>query len=47
MLHVTRSNDHRIRYGRESVNFLVVVQEVLENPVELLCGRNPKKSFEL
>jgi 2-oxoglutarate dehydrogenase E2 component (dihydrolipoamide succinyltransferase) len=47
MMYVALSYDHRIIDGRESVGFLVAVKEALENPVELLCGENPKKAFEL
>ncbi|MFL9831107.1 2-oxoglutarate dehydrogenase complex dihydrolipoyllysine-residue succinyltransferase [Flavobacterium sp. ST-87] len=47
MMYVALSYDHRIIDGRESVGFLVAVKEALENPVELLCGGNPKKAFEL
>ncbi len=47
MMYVALSYDHRIIDGRESVGFLVAVKEALENPVELLCGGNPQKAFEL
>jgi 2-oxoglutarate dehydrogenase E2 component (dihydrolipoamide succinyltransferase) len=47
MMYVALSYDHRIIDGRESVGFLVAVKEALENPLELLCGNNPKKAFEL
>lgn len=47
MMYVALSYDHRIIDGRESVGFLVAVKEALENPLELLCGGNPKKAFEL
>ena len=47
MMYVALSYDHRIIDGRESVGFLVAVKEALENPVELLCGGNPKKAFEM
>ena len=47
MMYIALSYDHRIIDGRESVGFLVAVKEALENPVELLCGGNPKKAFEL
>jgi 2-oxoglutarate dehydrogenase E2 component (dihydrolipoamide succinyltransferase) len=47
MMYVALSYDHRIIDGRESVGFLVAVQEALENPVALLCDNNPKKAFEL
>ena len=47
MMYVALSYDHRIIDGRESVGFLVAVKEALENPIELLCGGNPKKTFEL
>jgi 2-oxoglutarate dehydrogenase E2 component (dihydrolipoamide succinyltransferase) len=47
MMYVTLSYDHRIIDVRESVGFLVAVKEALENPLELLCDNNPKKSFRI
>jgi len=47
MMYVALSYDHRIIDGRESVGFLVAVKEALENPLELLLDKNPKKAFEL
>jgi len=47
MMYVALSYDHRIIDGRESVGFLVAVKDALENPLELICGGNPKKAFEL
>ena len=41
MMYVALSYDHRIIDGRESVSFLVRVKELLENPVQLLIGKDP------
>jgi len=41
MMYVALSYDHRIIDGRESVSFLVRVKELLENPGQLLIGRDP------
>jgi 2-oxoglutarate dehydrogenase E2 component (dihydrolipoamide succinyltransferase) len=41
MMYVAVSYDHRIIDGRESVSFLVRVKELLENPVQLLIGKDP------
>ncbi len=45
MMYVAVSYDHRIIDGRESVSFLVRVKELLENPEQLLIGRDPVKSL--
>ncbi|MBX6380087.1 MAG: 2-oxoglutarate dehydrogenase complex dihydrolipoyllysine-residue succinyltransferase [Thermoflavifilum aggregans] len=45
MMYVALSYDHRIIDGRESVSFLVRVKELLENPHQLLSGRDPVKSL--
>jgi len=45
MMYVALSYDHRIIDGRESVSFLVRVKELLENPDQLLFGRDPVKSL--
>src|SRR4051812_20591478 len=45
MMYVALSYDHRIIDGRESVSFLVRVKELLENPAQLLIGRDPVKSL--
>lgn len=47
IMYVALSYDHRIIDGRESVGFLVVVKEALENPIEILMDNNPKKALEL
>jgi len=47
VMYVALSYDHRIIDGRESVGFLVAVKEALENPVEILMDKNPKKALEL
>jgi 2-oxoglutarate dehydrogenase E2 component (dihydrolipoamide succinyltransferase) len=44
MMYVALSYDHRIIDGRESVSFLVRVKELLENPDQLLFGRDPVKT---
>jgi len=41
MMYVALSYDHRIIDGRESVSFLVRVKELLENPGQLLIGKDP------
>ncbi len=41
MMYLALSYDHRIIDGKESVGFLVKIKELLENPQNLLIGRNP------
>ncbi len=41
IMYVALSYDHRIIDGRESVGFLVMVKNLLENPEFLLTGANP------
>jgi len=43
MMYVALSYDHRVIDGRESVGFLVRVKELLENPAQLLMGKDPVK----
>jgi 2-oxoglutarate dehydrogenase E2 component (dihydrolipoamide succinyltransferase) len=43
MMYLALSYDHRIIDGRESVGFLVRVKELLENPMQLLVGKDPMK----
>ncbi len=45
MMYLALSYDHRIIDGRESVGFLVRVKELLENPEQLLLGKDPMKSL--
>jgi 2-oxoglutarate dehydrogenase E2 component (dihydrolipoamide succinyltransferase) len=45
MMYVAVSYDHRIIDGRESVSFLVRVKEMLENPAQLLFGKDPVKAL--
>ena len=45
MMYVALSYDHRIIDGRESVSFLVRVKELLENPDQLLFGKDLVKSL--
>lgn len=45
MMYIALSYDHRIIDGRESVSFLVRVKELLENPVQLLIGKDPVKTL--
>jgi 2-oxoglutarate dehydrogenase E2 component (dihydrolipoamide succinyltransferase) len=45
MMYVALSYDHRVIDGRESVGFLVRVKELLENPEQLLLGKDPVKSL--
>lgn len=45
MMYVALSYDHRIIDGRESVSFLVMVKQLLENPSMLLFGKDPLNSL--
>jgi 2-oxoglutarate dehydrogenase E2 component (dihydrolipoamide succinyltransferase) len=45
MMYLAVSYDHRIIDGRESVSFLVRVKELLENPDQLLFGKDPLKTL--
>lgn len=45
MMYLALSYDHRIVDGRESVGFLVRVKELLENPEQLLIGKDPVKTL--
>jgi 2-oxoglutarate dehydrogenase E2 component (dihydrolipoamide succinyltransferase) len=45
MMYVALSYDHRIVDGRESVSYLVRVKELLENPEQLLIGKDPVKTL--
>jgi len=45
MMYLALSYDHRIIDGRESVSFLVRVKEMLENPEQLLIGKDPVKTL--
>ena len=45
MMYVALSYDHRIIDGRESVGFLVLVKQLLENPALLLFGKDPVESL--
>ena len=45
MMYLALSYDHRIIDGRESVGFLVRVKELLENPAQLLIGKDPVKTL--
>jgi 2-oxoglutarate dehydrogenase E2 component (dihydrolipoamide succinyltransferase) len=45
MMYLAVSYDHRIIDGRESVSFLVRVKEFLENPDQLLFGKDPVKTL--
>ena len=45
MMYLALSYDHRIIDGRESVSFLVRVKELLENPGQLLIGKDPVKTL--
>ena len=45
MMYLAVSYDHRIVDGRESVSFLVRVKEMLENPTQLLFGKDPVKAL--
>ena len=41
MMYVALSYDHRVIDGRESVGFLVMIKQLLENPTLLLFGKDP------
>jgi 2-oxoglutarate dehydrogenase E2 component (dihydrolipoamide succinyltransferase) len=45
MMYIALSYDHRIIDGRESVSFLVRVKELLENPEQLLIGKDPVRTL--
>ncbi len=45
MMYLAVSYDHRIIDGRESVSFLIRVKEMLENPEQLLFGKDPVKAL--
>ncbi len=45
MMYLALSYDHRIIDGRESVSFLVRVKDMLENPDQLLFGKDPVKAL--
>ncbi|PUZ27356.1 2-oxoglutarate dehydrogenase E2 component [Chitinophaga costaii] len=45
MMYLALSYDHRIIDGRESVSFLVKVKDLLENPEQLLFGKDPVKAL--
>jgi 2-oxoglutarate dehydrogenase E2 component (dihydrolipoamide succinyltransferase) len=45
MMYLALSYDHRVIDGRESVSFLVRVKELLENPEQLLMGKDPVKTL--
>jgi 2-oxoglutarate dehydrogenase E2 component (dihydrolipoamide succinyltransferase) len=45
MMYVALSYDHRIIDGRESVSFLVRVKELLENPEQMLFGKDPVRTL--
>jgi 2-oxoglutarate dehydrogenase E2 component (dihydrolipoamide succinyltransferase) len=45
MMYLALSYDHRIIDGRESVSFLVRVKDLLENPEQLLIGKDPVKAL--
>lgn len=45
MMYIALSYDHRVIDGRESVSFLVRIKEMLENPEQLLFGKDPVKAL--
>ncbi len=45
MMYVALSYDHRLIDGRESVSFLVRLKQMLENPEQLLFGKDPVKAL--
>ena len=45
MMYLALSYDHRIIDGKESVTFLVRVKELLENPEQMLFGKDPVEAL--
>ena len=45
MMYLAVSYDHRLIDGRESVSFLVRLKQMLENPEQLLFGKDPVKAL--
>lgn len=45
MMYLALSYDHRIVDGKESVSFLVMVKDFLENPEKMLLGDDPIKAM--
>ena len=45
MMYLALSYDHRIVDGKESVGFLVMVKDMLENPEKMLYGTDPVKAL--
>lgn len=45
MMYLALSYDHRIVDGKESVGFLVLVKDLLENPKKMLTGTDPVKTL--
>jgi 2-oxoglutarate dehydrogenase E2 component (dihydrolipoamide succinyltransferase) len=45
MMYLALSYDHRIVDGKESVSFLVLVKDYLENPEKMLLGEDPIKAM--
>jgi 2-oxoglutarate dehydrogenase E2 component (dihydrolipoamide succinyltransferase) len=45
MMYLALSYDHRIVDGKESVGFLVMVKDFLENPEKMLIGTDPVKAL--
>jgi 2-oxoglutarate dehydrogenase E2 component (dihydrolipoamide succinyltransferase) len=45
IMYIALSYDHRLIDGRESVSFLVRVKQMLENPAQLLFGKDPVKAL--
>lgn len=45
MMYLALSYDHRIVDGKESVGFLVMVKDLLENPEKMLYGADPVKAL--
>ncbi len=47
MMYLALSYDHRIIDGKESVGFLVLIKEALEDPINILMDGNIKKALDL
>jgi 2-oxoglutarate dehydrogenase E2 component (dihydrolipoamide succinyltransferase) len=45
MMYLALSYDHRIIDGKESVTFLVRLKELLENPEQMIFGKDPVEAL--
>lgn len=47
IMYIALSYDHCLIDGKESVEFLVSLKEIIENPINKLMDNNPRKFFDL